>query len=194
MVRMDETNLQILQLLQNNARMTVTDVAKAVHRSESTVRERIGSLERAGVLLRYEARVDWAQAGLPATAVLRARCDLGQLPEVAKQLAAIPNVIRALLMTGPKPIFVMMRVRDLQQLHAILREHVAPGALTEVDAEIALESLVERRPPGPGSTSAVTNGRPLGHLAADAAPASVTAGAWTSPAHSTPERSSDHLS
>ncbi len=157
MVRMDETNIRILQLLQQNARMTVTDVAKQVGRSESTVRERITSLEMAGVLLRYEARVDWAQAGLPATAVLRARCDLARLPEVSKQLSAIPNVIRAMLMTGPKPILVLMRVRDLQQLHAILREHVAPGALTEVDAEISLESLVERRPPGPGSTSNITD-------------------------------------
>jgi DNA-binding Lrp family transcriptional regulator len=157
MVRMDETNIRILQLLQANARMSVTDVAKAVGRSESTVRERITSMEMAGVLLRYEARVDWTQAGLPATAVLRARCDLARLPEVAKQLSAIPNVIRALLMTGPKPVFVMMRVRDLQQLHQILRDHIAPGALSEVDAEIALDSLVERRPPGPGSTSHVTD-------------------------------------
>ena len=157
MTRMDETNIRILQLLQSNARMTVADLAKAVGRSESTVRERIGSMEMAGVLLRYEARVDWAQAGLPATAVLRARCDLAKLPEVAKELSAIPNVIRALVMTGNKPILVLMRVRDVQHLHTILRDHVASGALRDVEAEIALESLVERRPPGPGSTSQITD-------------------------------------
>lgn len=158
MVRMDETNIHILQLLQENGRMTVTDVAKAVGRSESTVRERIASLESAGVLLRYEARVDWSQAGLPAVAVLRARCDLAKIPDVARQLAGIPNVIRALITTGPKPVLVLMRVRDLQQLHSILREHVAPGCLTDIEAEIAMESLVDRRPPGPGSTSNVTDG------------------------------------
>lgn len=151
MVRMDETNLRILQLLQDNARMSLVDVAKAVGRSESTVRERVGSMELAGVLLRYEARVDWEQAGLPASAVIRANCDMARLREVAEHLAAIPNVTRALLTTGPKPILVLLRVRDVKHLHQILTERIAPGDLSEVETEIALDTLVDRRPPGPGA-------------------------------------------
>src|SRR5438067_16662 len=86
MTRMDETNLRILQLLQKNARMSLTDLAQAVGRSESTVRERVTALELGGFLKGYEARVDWDQAGLPALAIMHARCDMNRIAEVAKQL------------------------------------------------------------------------------------------------------------
>lgn len=157
MTRMDETNLRILQLLQRNARMSLTDLAQAVGRSESTVRERVTALELGGFLKGYEARVDWDQAGLPALAVMHARCDMNRIADVAKQLAAIPNVTRALLLTGPKPILVMMRVRDLHHLQSILKARIAPGDLTDIEVQISLESLVDRRPPSLGDPMAVVD-------------------------------------
>ncbi len=162
MTRMDETNLQILHLLQRNARASITDIAHAVGRSETTVRERVAALELGGFLTGYEARVDWDQAGLPTLAILHARTDLGRLEAVTKQLAAIPNVTRALLLTGSKPILVMMRVRDLEHLQTILKERISPGDLTDVEIQITLGSLVERRPPTildaqPSATEAATS-------------------------------------
>jgi DNA-binding Lrp family transcriptional regulator len=150
MVRIDETNLQLLKLLQDNGRMTMTDLARAVGRSESTVRERVASLEEAGFLRGYQARVNWALAGLPSIAVIHARCELGQIPEVAKQLAAMPNVTLAVMTTGPRPILALLRVRDTAHLHSLLRESIATGKLVDVEAEIALDALVEQRPPSVG--------------------------------------------
>lgn len=147
MVRMDETNLMILQLLQKNARTSMTELAQAVGRSESTVRERVVALELAGLLKGYRAEIDWDQAGLPAVAVIQARCDLQRVPEVAKQLAAIPNVTRALLLTGNKPIFALLRVRDIDHLQQLLRERFANGELRDIETHIALDSLVDRRTP-----------------------------------------------
>ncbi|MFA5945004.1 MAG: Lrp/AsnC family transcriptional regulator [Candidatus Thermoplasmatota archaeon] len=147
MAGMDETNVKILQLLQKNARMTMTDLAQAVGRSESTVRERVESLELKGLLKGYQAQVDWDQAGLPALAVIQARCDMSRIQEVSQQLAAIPNVTRALLLTGPKPILAMLRVRDIQHLQSLLKERFAAGELSDIETQITLESLVDRRPP-----------------------------------------------
>jgi Lrp/AsnC family leucine-responsive transcriptional regulator len=147
MARMDETNLHIIQLLQKNARMSMAELAQAVGRSESTVRERVGSLELKGLLKGYQAQVDWDQAGLPALAVIQARCDMSRVQEVAKQLAAIPNVTRALLLTGSKPILAMLRVRDIEHLQSLLKERFAAGELNDVEIQITLESLVDRRPP-----------------------------------------------
>ena len=149
MVRVDEVNLQILKLLQSNGRMSLTDLAHAVGRSESTVRERVTALELGGLLQGYEAKVDWSKAGLPAHAVIRASCDYNKLTEVAKALTALPHCTRALVLTGPKPILAILRVRDVQHLHSILRESIAVAHLTDVEADIAIESLVDQRPPVP---------------------------------------------
>lgn len=147
MVRLDDTNLRILQLLQQNARMTTAEMARAVNRSESTVRERLQSLETTGALRGYEARVDWNELGLATLVVIQARCPLNRLQAVADQLAAIPNLTRAMLLTGPKPIFAMFRVRDLAQLQSILKDRIASGDLTDVETQVVIEELVDRRPP-----------------------------------------------
>ena len=149
MVRVDEVNLQILKLLQSNGRMSLTELAQHVGRSESTVRERVSSLELGGLLQGYEARVDWGKAGLPAHAVIRASCDFNRITEVARALTALPHCTRALVLTGPKPILAILRVRDVQHLHSILRESISTAGLTDVEADIALESLVDQRPPMP---------------------------------------------
>jgi Lrp/AsnC family transcriptional regulator, leucine-responsive regulatory protein len=149
MVRVDEVNLQILKLLQANGRMSLTDLAQRVGRSESTVRERVTALELSGLLQGYEARVDWSKAGLPAHAVIRAGCDFNKITDVAKALRALPHCTRALVLTGPKPILAILRVRDVQHLHSILRESISAAGLSDVEADIALESLVDQRPPIP---------------------------------------------
>jgi Lrp/AsnC family leucine-responsive transcriptional regulator len=147
-MNMDETNLHLLRLLQEDGRMTVADLARAVARSESTVRERLDALEEKGVLTGYHAQVDWSKAGLPATAVVRARCDLNQLPAAKRALSSMPNVTRALFTTGPRPVLLHMRVRDIQHLQSLLREALGSGHLMDVEAEMAIESLVDARPPG----------------------------------------------
>lgn len=149
MVRLDEVNLRVLQLLQRNGRMTVAEISQTLGRSESAIRERINALELDGFLLGYQARVDWARAGLPATAVIRASCDLAKVTEVARKLAAMPNVTQSLLLTGPRPIMAILSVRDIQHLHSILVEHIAAGPLTNVEAEMVLENIVEPRAPAP---------------------------------------------
>jgi Lrp/AsnC family leucine-responsive transcriptional regulator len=143
---MDETNLQLLHLLQKNGRASVAELAVAVSRSESTVRERITALELGGFLQGYQARVDWSLIGLPARAIIRARCDLNRVTEATRQLASIPNVTRAVVLTGPKPILAIMQVRDLQHLHSLLRDHLG-SVLTDIEAEISLQTLVDDRFP-----------------------------------------------
>jgi DNA-binding Lrp family transcriptional regulator len=147
LVRIDEVNLRILQLLQKNARMTVAEMSQILGRSESALRERIVALEADGFLLGYQARVDWGQVGLMASAVIRASCDMAQVNEVARQLAQMPSVTQAFLLTGPRPIMAILCVRDPHHLHSILVEHLSVGPLTNVEAEMALETLIESRSP-----------------------------------------------
>ncbi len=55
---LDATDIFILRLLQQNARMTVKEIADHVHLSTTPVHERIKWLERSGVIKQYAALVD----------------------------------------------------------------------------------------------------------------------------------------
>lgn len=153
-MRLDDTAILILQALQRNARATAAELAHACGKSESAVRERLSSLQLSGVLRGYDVRLDWAALGLPLVAVVRARCDLRQVEQVMRRLESVPNVTHALLLTGPKPVEVAFRVRDAQQLDAILQGHLL-GLLQDLEVEVALQALVEPRSPTiPGALGA----------------------------------------
>ena len=54
----DKTDLEILKILQQNARATVKEIAQRVHLSTTPVHERIKRLEQSGVIKQYAALLD----------------------------------------------------------------------------------------------------------------------------------------
>ena len=55
---LDAKDLSILALLQQNARMTVKDIAEKIHLSTTPVHERIKRMEASGVIKQYATLVD----------------------------------------------------------------------------------------------------------------------------------------
>ncbi|MFZ1527717.1 MAG: Lrp/AsnC family transcriptional regulator [Ferruginibacter sp.] len=60
-LQLDKTDLAILQLLQQNARITVKEISDKVHLSTTPVHERIKWLEETGVIKQYATLVDAAK-------------------------------------------------------------------------------------------------------------------------------------
>jgi len=57
---LDKKDLEILKLLQQNARMTIREISDKVHLSTTPVHERIRRMEEAGVIRQYAAIVNAA--------------------------------------------------------------------------------------------------------------------------------------
>ncbi|WP_026995440.1 Lrp/AsnC family transcriptional regulator [Flectobacillus major] len=60
---LDKTDSQILNLLQHNAKLTIKELAEALHLTTSPVFERIKRLEKEGVISGYVALVNAEKAG-----------------------------------------------------------------------------------------------------------------------------------
>lgn len=60
---LDETDIKILRELQDNARVSVKEIADKVHLSTTPVHERIKRLERGGIIQQYVALLDRAKVG-----------------------------------------------------------------------------------------------------------------------------------
>ena len=56
--KMDAKDLAILKILQQNAKATVTDIAKQVHLSSSPTFDRIKRMEQQGIIKQYATMVD----------------------------------------------------------------------------------------------------------------------------------------
>lgn len=57
-ILLDEIDISILKLLQQDAKITVKEIAEAVHLSTTPVHERIKRMERNGVIKQYATLVD----------------------------------------------------------------------------------------------------------------------------------------
>ncbi|MBS1496598.1 MAG: Lrp/AsnC family transcriptional regulator [Bacteroidetes bacterium] len=55
---LDKADLEILKLLQHNARITVKEISQQIHLSTTPVHERIKRLEQTGVIKQYATLVD----------------------------------------------------------------------------------------------------------------------------------------
>ena len=142
---MDKTDKTILDCLQSNARCTNADIARQVDLAPSAVLERIRKLERNGVLLGYEARIDPEAIGLGMLAFLfvrAARCpaDSG----TAEKLAAIPEVLEVHHVAGEDCFLVKVRTCSTRGLQRILTEEFnAVGGIESTKSTIVLETVKE---------------------------------------------------
>jgi Lrp/AsnC family transcriptional regulator, leucine-responsive regulatory protein len=142
---LDEVDARILEILQENARTTQADVAKAVGLAPSAVLERIRKLESRGAIREYSARIDphLAQRALLAFVAVRTS-EYGPEQSSAKALAQLPDVLEIHHVAGEDCFFLKVRARDAEHLGQMLRTQIAavPG-VTSTRTTIVLETVKE---------------------------------------------------
>lgn len=142
----DRVDLMLLNQLMRDARTSYADLARIVHRSESTVRERVGALERSQVIRGYRAVVDPKWLGYGMEAFLRAKRGTGSIDALAAGLRAIPNVREAFITTGPRPIHVRIGVGSLDEAERLVETRLSALSLSGVETEVVTHALVTDRP------------------------------------------------
>jgi DNA-binding Lrp family transcriptional regulator len=114
-VPLDPVDLQILRLLQNDARMTYRDLAAAVGVAPSTCLDRVGRLRRCGVIVGHELRLDPAKLGrgLEALLLVQVRPHRRELiGPFVERIRALPESRALFHLTGPDDYLVHVAVTD----------------------------------------------------------------------------------
>jgi Lrp/AsnC family leucine-responsive transcriptional regulator len=142
----DETDLQILTLLQDNARMPQVEIAKVVRLAPSAVLERMRKLEARGAIKGYVALVDPHVIDQRMLAFVAVRTSTVGHEErsVAERLAAIPEVLEVHYVAGDDCLLLKMRARDAEHVGELLRQQVGtvPG-VRSTRTTIVLGSIKE---------------------------------------------------
>jgi Lrp/AsnC family leucine-responsive transcriptional regulator len=141
----DDTDRQILAILQDNARTSNAEVARRVGMAPSAVLERIRKLEERGVIRGYTAKLSprALERGLVAFVFVRADEPVGRC-ETGEVLAALPEVQEVHHVAGEDCYLVKVRVADTESLGRLLRDRF--GAIATVRSTrttIVLETVKE---------------------------------------------------
>jgi Lrp/AsnC family leucine-responsive transcriptional regulator len=141
----DEIDLQILNILQQNARISNAEIARQVGMAPSAVLERIRKLETRGVIQGYEVRINPEAVGLNLLAYVFVRSDErpGELKTV-DVLRQIPEVQEVHHIAGEDCYLAKVRVRDAKSLAKLLRDRIGTsGSVRSTRSTIVLETLHE---------------------------------------------------
>jgi len=126
-MELDRYDRAILELLQQDARMTNASLAEKVSLSESACLRRVRALEESGLIQGYTALVDQQKAGYPANVIVTITLDRQHqsgLDAFEAAVRKIPEVMECYLMTGEHDYFLRLVAADLADFERIHHEHL----------------------------------------------------------------------
>jgi Lrp/AsnC family leucine-responsive transcriptional regulator len=141
----DEIDRTILDLLQENARISQADVARVVGLAPSAVLERIRKLESRGVIRGYMALVDPPALDQSMLAFISVRTASAPGDDgVAHQLAQCPEILELHHVAGEDCYLAKVRARDAEHVGQLLRHRFGriPGVVS-TRTTIVLETVKE---------------------------------------------------
>ena len=127
---LDATNLRLLEELQADARVSLAELGRRVGLSAPAVAERVGRLERDGVITGYRAEVDPQALGWTLAVVIRVRPAPRELRKVAELATQTPEVVECHRITGEDCYFMKAHVRDVSHLEHVIDRFAVYGQTT----------------------------------------------------------------
>jgi len=144
---LDKTDLHILRLMQENARISNADLARELGMAPSGVLERVKKLEQKNVILQYTARInpDALQQKMLAFVFMKAADGPG-CNDTARELAKIPEVQEVHHVAGDDCYLVKVRTYDSATLMHLMRNSFGkiPNLLS-TRTTIVLETVKEQQ-------------------------------------------------
>ncbi|MEK9585772.1 MAG: Lrp/AsnC ligand binding domain-containing protein [Halieaceae bacterium] len=145
--QLDKIDRNILRLLQQNARMPHTELARKVGLSTTPCKERVRRLERDGVIQRYQAVLNPAalDRGLVVFVQIRLnRTSQDIFEEFTARAVDLPEIQECYLVSGNFDYLLKARVADMNAYRTLLGETLLtlPGVL-ESTSYVVMEQVSE---------------------------------------------------
>ena len=144
---LDKVDLNILKLMQENARISNADLARELEMAPSAVLERVKKLEQKNVILQYTTRLNPAAVNQKLLAFISMKSSEGMgANNTAKELAKIPEVQEVHHIAGEDCYLVKVRTADSASLMDLMRNSFSkiPNILS-TRTTIVLETVKEEQ-------------------------------------------------
>jgi DNA-binding Lrp family transcriptional regulator len=143
--RLDELDLALLQALADHPRVGDLELSRLTRVARATVQSRLRRLVEAGVVADWQPTLDAAAAGFPVQAYVTLEISQGALDEVARDLAAIPQVLEASVVTGSSDVLCKVATASHAELQAALVRLDQSSAVVRSTSVVVLSVLVAPR-------------------------------------------------
>lgn len=142
---LDAIDQRILRELQRDARISWVELSERVNLSASACQRRVQSLQDAGVITGFSAKVDPRAMGYDIEAYLSVRVerhDVKSAQEFRKAIARYPEVRTCRMMTGDIDFLLRVIAKDVRSYGRFVEEKILslPG-VTDASTSIVLDQI-----------------------------------------------------
>ncbi len=139
---LDNTGCQLLQALQDDARLSFAELGRRVGLSPPAVTERVRRMEEAGIITGYCAQVNPEKIGLPLTALIGLTTTPQQYPQIIALINDLPEVLECHHVTGGCSFSIKAIASSMSHLEALIEKLSRFGSTA---TSIVLSSPVKLR-------------------------------------------------
>ena len=142
---MDKTDIQILDMLQENSRVSNSEIARQIGMVPSGVLERIRKLEENGFIQNYTVNLNPEKIDMGLLVYIFIKIDdMESSWESAKNLAKNPEVMELHHIAGEDCYLLKVRAKNNKAISTFLKEKLGPvKGLVSTRTTIVLESVKE---------------------------------------------------
>lgn len=141
MLKVDELDKQILEMISCNARLPFKDVANECGVSRAAVHQRVQHLIDAGVIVGSGFHVNPASLGYSTCTYVGITLEKGSMyKRVVEEFEKIPEIVECHFTTGPYTMLVKLYARDNAHLMELLNDK-----LQEINGVMSTETLISLR-------------------------------------------------
>ena len=123
-IDIDDTDKQILRLLQTQARMSITELAERVNLSATPCARRIKRLEDSGIITGYHTQTDAQKIGYPLAVFIAISMDrhtADRFEHFEEKIQSFDEVVSCSIVTGrTEDYLIKVRVRDMAHYEEFL--------------------------------------------------------------------------
>lgn len=121
---MDDLDRRLVDLLREDGRRPVADLAEAAGISRAGAYQRLARLRESGVIEGFTVRANPRLLGLAVTALIIVNVDQRDWRRLRRDLGALPGVTYVALTTGAFDFLLLVRVRDVTTLRDVVLEAI----------------------------------------------------------------------
>ena len=144
---LDDTDLSILRLLRENARMSYLEMSRQTGISDATIQYRLKRLQEKGHI-RFTVIVDPDLTGYAVMAVMLVQTDTEKHDEAKQALAALPEVTEVYGMLGEYDLLIKVWAKNLEELNRTINDKIrAIDGIEDLTEMVMAERVKEDAPP-----------------------------------------------
>ena len=142
-MELEDTDKKILNVIIENSRLSLRQIAKKIGVSVATVMHHLQKLEKEKIIKKYTSQVDYEKIGYDIEVLIEMRISKGRLLDVEKKIATHPNVFAVYDTTGAFDAAILARFETRRKMDNFLKKIQTYEFVERTETKLILKTIKE---------------------------------------------------